>query len=62
MNDRAFMLWLSICIETFREVNLEDEDLFGVVPFRVAALSLSKRLGLTETCRILESNLYFRRP
>lgn len=60
-DDTAFRMLLATCIEGSREVNLEAENLFGVVPFRRAALLLSKRLGLTRSCAVIESNLYFRR-
>ncbi len=59
--DESFERWLSHCIETAREVNLEPDDHYGAMSFRVASLLLSKRLGLTMTCARLERNLYFRR-
>ena len=59
--DLRYRTWRAGCIEGFREVNLNTEDLFDILPFRRAALILSKRLGLTRTCAVLESNLYFRK-
>ncbi len=59
-DDTSFRAWRAACIEESREVNLTADDLFGVLPFRRAALLLSKKLGLTLTCDVLERNLYFR--
>lgn len=58
-NDGAFRLWLSGCIETFREVNLIDKDPLASLCFRSRMLRLSKRLALSRTCKLLESPLYF---
>lgn len=61
-DDATFRAWRAACIEGSREVNLNADDLFGVLPFRRAALLLSRKLGLTLTCERLERNLYFRKP
>lgn len=57
-NDRAFLAWLSACIETHREVNLDAETAFAAMPFRDAARLVGKKLGLTMTCKALESPPY----
>jgi len=57
-DDAAFRQWRAECIEQFREVNLETEDLMQMMPFRAVLLRVSKRLMLTRTCAILESPLY----
>lgn len=52
-DDARFRTWRAETIET-RQDNLDAEDLVAMLPYRVALMRLSKRLGLTTTCAVLE--------
>jgi hypothetical protein len=56
-DDARFRGWRAEAIEKSRERHLEAEDLFIVMPFRRALLTLAKKHGLTVTCAILERSL-----
>lgn len=59
---RDYLEWRASLIDASREVNLIGNDLASERSFRGDAWRISKRLGLSMTCDVLERNLYFRRP
>jgi hypothetical protein len=59
VNDRRFMRWMSECIEAAHSLPAESYAPVRQSTFFARSVLLSKKLGLTMTCSVLERKLYF---